>query len=87
MKARESVSTAIMAHLAQGATLVSKKIELVRLSIHTNGASRLSAPLLVVTSNAAPVGKCATNVVFLLYFLFLFFAKLLMAHCSTVRHY
>ena len=63
----------LMAHLAQGAPLVSKIFfELVRLSKHTNGASRHSAPLLVVTSNGAPVGKCATNVVFLLYFLFIF---------------
>ena len=62
----------LMAHLAQGAPLVSIFFELVRLSKHTNGASRHSAPLLVVTSNGAPVGKCATNVVFLLYFLFLF---------------
>src|SRR3954466_15660151 len=62
----------LMTHLAQGAPLVSIFFELVRLSKHTNGASRQSAPLLVVTSNGAPVGKCATNVVFLLYFLFLF---------------
>ena len=75
----------LMAHLAHGAPLVLKKIfELVRMSKHTNGASIGSAPLLVVTSNGAPVGKCATNVVFLLYF-YSFFAKLLMAHCSTVR--
>ena len=77
----------LMAHLAQGAPLVSKKIELVRLSKHTNGASRHSAPLLVVTSNGAPAGKCATNVVFFIIFFISFFAKLLMAHCSTVRHY
>ena len=62
----------LMAHHGQGAPLVSIFFELVRLSKHTNGASRHSAPLLVVTSNGAPVEKCATNVVFLLYFLFPF---------------
>ena len=43
-----------------------------RLSKHTNGASRHSAPLLVVTSNGAPAGKCATNVVFYYIFYSLF---------------
>ena len=54
---------------------------------HTNGASRHSALLLVVTSNGAPAGKCATNAVFFIIFFIPFFAKLLMAHYSTVRHY
>ena len=43
-----------------------------RLSKHTNGASTGGAPLLVVTSNGAPARRCATNVIFLLLFLFLF---------------
>ena len=62
----------LMAHLAQGAPLVSIFFELVRLSKHTNGASKRSAPLLVVTSNGAPVGKCTTNVVFFIIFFILF---------------
>ena len=62
----------LMAHLAHGAPLVSIFFELVRLSKHTNGASIESAPLLVVTSNGAPVRKWATNVVFIIIFLFLF---------------
>ena len=65
----------LMAHLAQGAPLVSIFFELVRLSKHTNGASSGGAPLLVVTSNGAPAGRCATNVIFLLLFLFLFLQK------------
>ena len=53
----------LMAHLAQGAPLVSKHFfELVRLSKHTNGASRHSAPLLVVTSNGAPGPGCAISI-------------------------
>ena len=63
----------LMAHPAHGAPLVPKNFfELVRLSKHTNGASRHSAPLLVVTSNGAPSRRCATNVIFLLLLLFLF---------------
>ena len=78
----------LMARLSQGAPLVSNFFfELVRLSKHTNGASTGGAPLLVVTSNGAPVGKCATNVVFFIIFFIPFFAILLMPHCSTVRHY
>ena len=76
----------LMAHLAHGAPLVPIFFELVRLSKHTNGASRHSAPLLVVTSNGAPAGKCATNVVFSIIFCIPFFAKLLMAHHQEVRH-
>ena len=75
----------LMAHPTHGAPLVPIFFELVRLSKHTNGASTGGAPLLVVTSNGARVRKCATNVVFLLFFI-PFFAKLLMAHCPTVRH-
>ena len=41
----------------------------------TNGASRQSAPLLVLTSNGAPAIECATTV-----FFYSFFAKLLMVH-------
>ena len=76
----------LMAHLAQGAPLVSIFFELVRLSKHTNGASRLSAPLLVVTSNGAPARRCATNVIFFIIVFILFFAKVLMAHHQGVRH-
>src|SRR3954467_362517 len=67
----------LMAHLAEGAPLVSIFFELVRLSKHINGASTHSAPLL--TSNGAPVPACATNVVFSIIFFIPFVAKLLMA--------
>ena len=65
----------LMAHPAYGAPLVPIFFELVRLSKHTNGASTGGAPLLVVTSNGAPARRCATNVIFLLLFLFLFLQK------------
>ena len=52
-------------------------------SIHTNGASVRSAPLLVLSSNGAPSRQCAITVKKII----LFFAKLLMAHRFTVRHY
>ena len=65
----------LMAHPADGAPLVPIFFELVRLSKHTNGASTGGAPLLVVTSNGAPARRCATNVIFLLLFLFLFLQK------------
>ena len=66
----------LMAHPADGAPLVPNFFfELVRLSKHTNGACTGGAPLLVVTSNGAPARRCATNVIFLLLFLFLFLQK------------
>ena len=54
----------LMAHLAQGAPLVSIFFELVRLSKHTNGASRHSAPLVVETTNGAPGPGCAISIKF-----------------------
>ena len=63
----------LMVHETLGAPLV---LIFFHFSIHTNGASGRSAPLLVLTSNGAPGRQCAITVIFL----FFFFAKLLMAH-------
>ena len=49
----------LMAHQKQGAPLV---LIFFHFSIHTNGASGRSAPLLVLTSNGAPSRQCAITV-------------------------
>ena len=68
----------LMAHQTKGAPLV---LIFFHFPTHTNGASGRSAPLLVLTSNGAPDKECASTD------FFSFFAKQLMAHRVTVRHY
>ena len=72
----------LMPNQKQGAPLV-LNYYFFHFSIHTNGASGRSAPLLVLSSNGAPSRQCAITVKKFI----LFFAKLLMAHRFTVRHY
>ena len=73
----------LMTHQKQGAPLVLNYYYF-HFSIHSNGASGRSAPLLVLSSNDAPSRQCAITVKKIYSF---FFAKLLMAHRFTVRHY
>lgn len=60
-----SVWKTLMAHQRHGAPLL---LIFFHFSIHTNGASGRSAPLLVLTSNGARGRSCAIIVFFLFFF-------------------
>ena len=57
------VSSLLMAHQTHGAPLLANFI-IFYFSKTINGAPGHSAPLLVLTSNGAPVTPCATTIIF-----------------------
>ena len=71
----------LMAHQKTGAPLVI--IFLIIFTYILMAHPMSGAPLVVLTSNGAPDKECASTE----FFLFFFFAKLLMTHRVTVHHY